>query len=76
MAAPSVWSSNAWGFGDGPLTPADVNWRNFERDMRESEAAVAASVWEPGAGEIRPVHDTWSRPRSEDLMIFEEEFRR
>lgn len=76
MAAPSIWSSNAWGFG--PLRPADIDWRNLERDMRESEGAVAASAWEPGAGEVRPVYDTWSRrnQRSEDLLLFEEEFRR
>lgn len=70
MAAPSVWGSH---LDDGPLRPADINWRRLEQDMRDSDEAVARAAWEPGADQPRPQHADWlRRPRSEDAVIFDE----
>lgn len=74
MSVPGL--CDGWRDDDAPLRPCDINWGTLERDMRESEDAIAASAWDPGAGDVRPLYDTWShRERTQDQVIFEDEFR-
>jgi hypothetical protein len=59
----------------GPLHPDEVDFGKLEQLWAESEEAVAAAAWEPGAGEPRPLLPPEPRHADIETQIFESAFK-
>jgi hypothetical protein len=68
--------TDGWfGHDDGPLREIPSN-SELARLFESSEAAVAASAWEAGAGLPKPQYADWvGGPRTTDADIFNAEHR-